>query len=191
MMVDDDDVALHRPAVHLGNEAALPRTTFLSQASVGARVELVPKRAGFGQRRQFSPVAVLRGLLPCGNRAVMLDLIQAAEDRRISKIVEFFSAKIIIAAFHVADAQLAFAVRKQRMLEKGNVFIEELLLQILCSCGDDDPFARANPRHQVSQRLASASAGFDNQMPLFPEHLLYGLRHLKLASAEFVCGVGA
>src|SRR5436853_644804 len=28
-------------------------------------------------------------------------------------------------------------------------------------------------------------------MPLFPEHLLYGLRHLKLASAEFVCGVGA
>src|SRR5256712_13379713 len=191
MMVDDDDVALHRAPVHLGNEASTPGTAFWPQASFGTRVELAPKRAGCGQRRQFSPVAVLRGLLPCGNRAVMLDLIQAAEDRRISKIVEFFSAKIIIAAFHVADAQLAFAVRKQRMLEKGNVFIEELLLQILCSCGDDDPFARANPRHQVSQRLASASAGFDNQMPLFPERLLYGLCHLKLASAEFVCGVVA
>ena len=191
MMIDDDDVALHRPAVHFGDKTSIPRAAFLAETGVGASVELVPERARFRQRCQLRPVARLRVLLPCSNRAVVLDFIQAAEDRRISKIVEFFSAKIIIAAFHVADAQLAFAVRKQRMLEKGNVFIEELLLQILCSCGDDDPFARANPRHQVSQRLASASAGFDNQMPLFPEHLLYGLRHLKLASAEFVCGVGA
>src|SRR6266700_1294028 len=188
MMIDDDDVALHRPAVHFGDKTSIPRAAFLAETGVGASVELVPERARFRQRCQLRPVARLRVLLPCSNRAVVLDFIQAAEDRRISKIVEFFSAKIIVAAFHVADAQLALAIRKERMLEKGNVFIEELLLQILCSCGDDDPFARANPRHQVSQRLASASAGFDNQMPLFPERLLYGLCHLKLASAEFVCG---
>src|SRR5207245_9035136 len=126
MMIDDDDVALHRAPVHLGNEASLPGTAFLPQASVGTRVELVPKRAGFGQRRQFSPVAVLRGLLPCGNRAVMLDLIQAAEDRRISKIVEFFSAKIIIADFYVAGCQLAFAVLQEGIIEQRNVVIEDL-----------------------------------------------------------------
>ena len=60
MMIDDDDVALHRPAVHLGDEAFLPRAAFLADASVGAGVELVPERAGLGKRRQFgrSPVCV-------------------------------------------------------------------------------------------------------------------------------------
>src|SRR6266550_5253683 len=191
MMIDDDDVALHRPAVHFGDKTSIPRAAFLAETGVGASVELVPERARFRQRCQLRPVARLRVLLPCSNRAIVLNLVEAARHWLIRQIVELFTTEIISAPFHVADAQLAFAVRKQRMLEKGNVFIEELLLQILCSCGDDDPFARANPRHQVSQRLASASAGFDNQMPLFPERLLYGLCHLKLASAEFVCGVVA
>src|SRR5438034_857758 len=101
MMIDDDDVALHRPAVHFGDKTSIPRAAFLAETGVGASVELVPERARFRQRCQLRPVARLRVLLPCSNRAVVLDFIQAAED------------------------------------------------------------------------------------------LLYGLRHLKLASAEFVCGVGA
>ena len=57
MMVDDDDVALHRLAMHLGDEAAVPGAAFLSQAGVGAGVDLVPERAGLGKRRQFGAVA--------------------------------------------------------------------------------------------------------------------------------------
>src|SRR2546422_10425925 len=116
MMVDDDDVALHRSAMHLGDEAALPGTTFLSQAGVGARVELVPKRAGFGQRRQFSPVAVRGGLFPCGYRAVVLDFVETTEHGLIRQIVELFPAEVISASFHIADAQLALAIRKERLL---------------------------------------------------------------------------
>src|SRR4029077_18553183 len=47
VMVDDDDVTLHRLAVHFGDEAAVPGAAFLSQAGVGACVNLVPESAGF------------------------------------------------------------------------------------------------------------------------------------------------
>src|SRR5438552_10736179 len=116
MMIDDDDVALHRAAVHLGNEASLPGTAFLPQASVGTRVELVPKRAGFGQRCQLRPVARLRGFLPRSNRPIVLNFADTAELRLISQVVELFPAEVISASFHIADAQLALAIRKERLL---------------------------------------------------------------------------
>src|SRR5881628_1275360 len=133
MMIDDDDVALHRPAVHFGDKTSIPRAAFLAETGVGASVELVPERARFRQRCQLRPVARLRVLLPCSNRAVVLDFIQAAEDRRISKIVEFFSAKIIVAAFHVADIYLAMKNLQEQLFYKDIPFLEELLLQIFRS----------------------------------------------------------
>src|SRR5579864_8884772 len=38
VMVDDDDVALHRAAAHLGDEAALELAAFLPDAGVGTGV---------------------------------------------------------------------------------------------------------------------------------------------------------
>src|SRR6266581_8615768 len=114
MMIDDDDVALHRPAVHFGDKTSIPRAAFLAETGVGASVELVPKRAGFGQRRQFSPVAVRGGLFPCGYRAVVLDFVETTEHGLIRQIVELFPAEVISASFHIADAQLALAIRKER-----------------------------------------------------------------------------
>ena len=57
MMVDDDDVALHRPSMHLGDEAFVPGAALLSQAGVGTGVELVPESAGFRKRCQFGLVS--------------------------------------------------------------------------------------------------------------------------------------
>ena len=45
MVVDDNDVALHRPAVHLGNETGLKRTAFLAETSIRTRIQLVPESA--------------------------------------------------------------------------------------------------------------------------------------------------
>ena len=87
MVVDDDDVAFHRTAVHLSDEATLPRAALLAEASVGAGVELMPERARLRQRCQFGPVARLRRFLPRCNRAVMLNLVDTAEDGLISQIV--------------------------------------------------------------------------------------------------------
>ena len=191
MMIDDDDVALHRLAPHFGDEAFVPGAAFLAEAGVGARVELVPERAGFGQRREFGTVAGLRHLLPGGDGAVVLDLLQSAEHRLVGEVVELLAAQIVVAPLHVADVQLAFAVGKKRLFEKRDILVEELFLQILGAGGNDDALAGANDGHQVGQGLARSGAGFDDQMTLFFQRLLDGLRHLQLSAAKFVGGMGA
>ncbi len=78
MVIDDDDVALHRAAVHFGDEAFVEGTAFLAEAGVGTRVQLVPEHAGLGQRGQFGAVAGMGDFLPGGDGAVVLNLLQAA-----------------------------------------------------------------------------------------------------------------
>ncbi len=191
VMVDDDDVALHRLAVHLGDEAAVPGAALLSQAGIGAGVDLVPERAGLGKRRQFGPVAGIRHFLPGGDGAVVLDLLQSAEHGLVGQVVELLAAQIVVAPLHVTDLQLAFAAGKKRLFEKRDIFEEELFLQILCAGGNDDALAGANDGHQVGQRLARAGAGFDDQVALFLQRLFDRLRHLQLSAAKFVGGMGA
>ena len=80
----------------------------------------------------------------------------------VGQVVQLLAAKIIAAALHVADPQLA-----EVLLEEGNVFVEELLLQGLGAGGDDDALAGADHRKQIRQRLAGAGAGFDDQVAAF------------------------
>src|SRR5204863_9258445 len=122
---------LHRLAAHLGDEAFVPRTALLAEAGVGASIQLVPERAGFGQRLQFGAVSSGGVLLPRGNRAILLDLFESAQHRLARQVVQLFAAKIIVASFHIADAKFAVALRVNRLLDKRNVFMKELLLKIL------------------------------------------------------------
>lgn len=91
-------------------------------------------------------------------------------------------AEVIPAALHVADLQ-----RTQDALEKRDILEEQLLLQILCSSGDDDPVAsgpsQAQGGQQICQGLAGACPGLDDQVPLVRERLLNGLCHLILSLA--------
>jgi len=43
-----------------------------------------------------------------------------------------------------------YAVLEQGLLQERDVFVEELLLQILGAGGDDDSLAGTNHRHQIS-----------------------------------------
>ena len=123
VMIDDDDVALHRFAVHFGDEAAVPGAAFLTQAGIGAGVDLVPERAGFGKRRQLGAVSGLRHLLPGGDGAVVLDLFQSAEHGLVGEVVELLAAEIVVAPLHVTDFELAFAVGKERLFEKRDILM--------------------------------------------------------------------
>ena len=136
-----------------------------------------------------SPVCVV--LLPRGDGAVVLDLLQAAQHRLVGKVVELLAAQIVVAPLHVADVQLAFAVGEKRLLEKRDILMEELFLQILGAGGNDHALAGANHGHQIGQSLARAGAGFDDQVTLFFQRLLDGLRHLQLSAAKLVGGMGA
>src|ERR1700676_1410711 len=103
MMVDDDDVAFHCPAMHFRDEAFVPRAALLAEASVGACVDLMPERAGLGQLGEFRAVSGLRRLLPGGDGAIVLDFFQSAQYRLASQVIELFAAQIVVASLHVAD----------------------------------------------------------------------------------------
>ena len=91
------------------------------------------------------------------------------------------AAEVVGAALHVADTQVA-----EQRFEKRHVAKEELVLQSLCACGDDDALAGAQGGQQVGQCLAGTGAGFDDEMATFSKRALYGLGHLELAGAVFV-----
>ena len=162
------------------------------QASARAS-SLCQSCAGFGKLGKFRAVAGRSCLLPRGNRAILLDLLQSAENRLVREVVEFLAAQIIVAAFHVTDRKpgAGNAFSKERMLQKWNVLVEKLFLQIFCAGGDDHALARADHRHQVRQSLSRACAGFNDQVPLFFQRLLDCLRHLQLSAAEFIRGMRA
>src|SRR5580692_3203037 len=103
MMIDDDDVALGGATAHLGNEAAIIFFAFLAETGIGARL---------GQFGEFGAVPGLRCFLPGGDGAIVFDLFESAEHGLIGEIDELFAAKIIVASFHVADAELAISVGK-------------------------------------------------------------------------------
>src|SRR5260370_6876817 len=185
-MVDDDDVALRRPAVHFGDEAFVAGTALLAETGIRAGIQLVPESAGFGQSRQLGTVSTRRCLLPSGNCAILLDFVQPAQHRLTSDVVKLLAAQIIIAPLHITNTQLPIAFLEKRLFEKWDVFMKELFLQILSSGRDNHALAATNHWHEVSQRFSSARACFDNQVSAFFEGLLDGLRHLELAAPKLI-----
>ena len=159
---------------------------------VSARASILCQSAlASGSDASSARSPVLRDFLPGGDGAVVLDLLQSAEHRLIGQVIELLAAQIVVAPLHVTGVQLAFAAGKKRLLEKRDIFVEELFLQILGSGGNDDALAGANDGHQVGQRLARAGAGFNDQVTLFFERLFDRLRHLQLSAAKLVGRMGA
>src|SRR5215468_9044160 len=109
MMVDDDNVTLHRPPPHLGDETSLPRAALLTQATLSSGIELVPEKACFRQRYQFRPVSGLGSFLPGRDRAVVLNFLESRQYGVFGQVIKLFPAKIVVTPLHVADAELVLA----------------------------------------------------------------------------------
>src|SRR6202162_4682282 len=86
MMIDDNNVALHSAAAHFSDETPLPLAALPPSASIGARIQFVPKRTGLGKFSKFRAVASRGRFLPRGNRLILLDLLESAEDWLISDV---------------------------------------------------------------------------------------------------------
>jgi hypothetical protein len=133
----------------------------------------------------------LGGLLPGSDGSILLNFIKAVQNWLIRKVVQFLATEIVVASFHVADAKGAIAVGEERLLKKWNIFVKQLLLQVLGAGGDDDAFARADRRHKISERLSSTGSGLDDQVAPFFNGLFDCLCHLQLAAAKLVRGMSA
>ena len=186
VMIHDHDVAFRRLAPHRGDEAAVKLAALLPATTVGTGVQLVPERARLRHGRQFGAVPGRRKFFPAQDFGEMIDLFQSAQHGIRREVVELPAAQIIAASLHVADVQLALAIGKKRLLEKRNIFVKELLLQVFCTGRDDHPFAGANYRQQISERFASTGAGLDDQVALLFERLFHRLGHLQLPAAKLV-----
>ena len=181
VMVDDDDVGLEGAAAHLGDEAAAVVGAGGAEAGVAACIELVPQSARLGEFGKLGAVAGLGGLFPLGDLAILVDLFQSRQNRLIAQRDELVAAKVVGAAFHVADLQVA-----EQRFEKRHVTEEELVLQSLGSRGDDDALAGAQSGEQVGEGFAGARAGLDDEMAALGERALDGFGHLQLSWAVFV-----
>src|SRR5581483_9916673 len=160
-------------------------------AGVSACIEFVPERAGLRQIGEFGAIAGLGGLLPGSDGSILLNFIKAVQNWLVRKVVQLLATEIIVAAFHVADAERAIAIGKERLLEKWNIFVKQLLLQVLGACGNDHALSRADRWHEISERFSRAGSGLDDQVAAFFDGLLDCLCHLQLAAAKLVCGVSA
>src|ERR1700692_4962365 len=188
MMIDDDSFPLHPAAAHFGDEAAFPLAAFLSDACVCSRVQFVPESAGLWKLGKFRAVACGGCFFPRGNRAVLLDLLQTTEHWLIGKVVELFAAEIIVATLHVADGKpgAGSGFSEQCLLQKRDVLVEKLFLQIFRAGRNYHALTGANHWQQIGERLSSTCAGLDNQVALFFQRLPACLRHLQLSAPKFV-----
>src|SRR5438270_13908771 len=105
MVIHNDDVALCGAAVHLRDKAAVPLLAFLSGTALGTGVELLPKLGVFRKPFQLGAITALGRSFPFGDLAVLLNLLQPAQNRLVGEIVTLLPAKVVIGAFHVANTQ--------------------------------------------------------------------------------------
>ena len=187
MVVDDDQVALHRAHVHLCDEAAVELSALRSGARLAARVELRPGRARFHQVLDRGPVAAVGDLFPLAQDGEVGDLLQTLQNRLFLGVVELLAAQVIRPPFHQAGADAA----REKLLQEGNVLEKELFLQVFGPGGDHDAFAREQCGHQVRQRLPRAGARLDDLMPFFGQRFFHRQGHFELSRPELIVGMCA
>src|SRR5687768_567297 len=75
-------------------------------------------------------------------------------------------------------------------MEKRDVFLHQLFLQVLCSSGDDDAaIATESSRdcgNEISERLTGPRSSLDDQVSLLFKRSHHRLRHLDLARSIFI-----
>ena len=74
--------------------------------------------------------------------------------------------------------------RLQRIAHHRQVFLEQLVLQVLGAGGDDHLAAREQRGHQIGEGLAGAGAGLDHQDRVVAYRLGHRQRHLALLRAR-------
>ena len=154
VMIHDDNVGLRGAVAHARDEAGIKVRTLLPRTGFRPRIDVAPERKILGQVRQLGAIAGLSSLRPVRYFFKVIHLIEAAEDRRVSRTMKPLQAKIVVAALHVGGSEFL----GHDALEKRNVFLHQLFLQIL-GAGRDDHSAtsaerRRHRRNQISKRLA-------------------------------------
>ncbi len=150
MVVDDDDVGLGGALAHARDETFVVAGTLGAEARVGLGGDLVPERKVLGQIAQLGAVARLRFLRPAvddGEQHAIARLDQSAGGRRVTVdavSVELppVQAEVVAAPFH----QRRFERDAERLLERGQILVEDLFLEVFRAGGHQHAMAAQNRR---------------------------------------------
>src|ERR1043165_8910753 len=133
MMIDDDDVGVLRTIAHARDETRIEVGTLLTETRIRTRVDMAPERERLRQVRELRAIAKLGLLGPVTNVVEVIDVFQPVEYGRGLRAREPVEAKVVVPALHVSG----FEGFGQDALEKRNVFLHQLLLQVLGPGGND------------------------------------------------------
>src|ERR1043165_1261856 len=132
MMINDDDVCFLRAISHARDEARIEVRTFLPETGFRASVDVTPERERLRKVRELGPIAGFTISRPVTDLVEVIDLVEAFEYRRRLGARETIQAEVVAAALHVSGRERF----REDALEKGNVFLHQLLLQIFSAGGD-------------------------------------------------------
>src|SRR5688500_10809125 len=104
-MVNDYDVAVECALMHQRDEAPLKLRTFLAAAHIAPRVDFRPDGTVLGKRADLSAIACLGCGFPLANDPKIRDLFQTGKHGHLICVVDLLAARVVVAAFHVADPQ--------------------------------------------------------------------------------------
>ena len=153
----------------------------LPRAGLAPGVHFFPEFARIRQPAQFRAVARFRAFPPIRAAWGTARLRPALQYRLFFNVVELLPAEIILPPFHQGDAHL-----REHFLEKRDVLVEELLLEVLGARGDDGAQTAAQQGHKVRQRFARAGARLHNQVLAVFDRRLHALRHFELSRPVLV-----
>jgi len=187
-VVHHEDVGAGRLAPGTVEEAAGVEGALDPAALVRLAGHLLP---GFGLGDEGEVAAAsLGGMLAPGD-----DRLQFSGSRVVGEegglafdAGQFPEAEVVGAPLHEDRPELDPGVA----LEKGDVFLDELFLEVDGVGGDDDPLLVADGpkdrRHQVGEGFAGAGAGLDDRHPVIVEGFGDGKGHPELLVPVLVAG---
>ena len=109
--------------MHPGDKAAVKFRAFLASTSFTAGVNTGPQAARIGQTIELGAVAGLGVPLPGTDLRIKVYFFEPVEHRLLFDVVQLLPAEVVLAAFHQRGAQVWV-----QLLQKGDIFVEELLL---------------------------------------------------------------
>jgi len=136
--------------------------------------------------KKFGAIAGLGFADPTRDFVKLIDLFQAGEHGHALGALDAMQTRVVVATLHDRRAKWF----RQNVVQKRNVFVDQLLLEILRAGRDDYARAAATRRrdcgHQISERLAGAGAGFNDQMMFLLKRAQHRLSHFDLAGPVLV-----
>ncbi len=159
VVIDHHDIGRQRVAPRTHHETVVPLAALLAQAVLARRGRERPGRGVLGDGRELAAIAAAGALGKARDR-LQIDHRLA---RRQPAIVEIALQVVVAHVVGAALEQRDLRGQPQRIPHRGQIAMEELILQGLGAGGDERLAAVEQRGHQIGDRLAGAGAGLGDQ----------------------------